>query len=65
MNFDLQKVVMHIPKAFYLNLRFPKDYHQEKVHYTLSYLLYVIICLLKVVHFYFANTQTNLVGTGY
>jgi hypothetical protein len=37
---------MHIPKAFYLNLRLPKDYHQEKVHSTLSHLLYVnIFCL--------------------
>jgi hypothetical protein len=30
MHFVSQKIVMHIPKVLNLNLRFPKDYHQEK-----------------------------------
>ncbi len=34
-------------KNKFLNLGLPKDCHQEKVHSTLSYLLYIIIfCLL-------------------
>jgi len=38
---------MHILKVFYLILGLPKDCHQEKVHRTLSYLLYVTIFLPK------------------
>jgi len=45
-NFELQKVVMYIPKAFYLNLGLPKDCHKEKIYCTL-YLLKVTIFGLK------------------
>jgi hypothetical protein len=40
-----------VATVFYLILGLPKDCHQEKIHPTLSYLLYVTIFWPKVANF--------------
>jgi len=67
---------MHILKVFYLILGLPKDYHQEKVHRILLYLLYVTIFWTKVANLshkrrqvishllYFMFDTKNIYGRG-